>query len=250
MLSVRRTDGGAKPWRYGIGCIGRSPQNARRVPLGQLAASARGVAASLPSRWSYALSRCLLRRSRRRRCPGSDPYDQDRPLEPLSRASSKGCARSAMSKATTSSSNTGSRTRATLSLLSWPLSAAKRVELLRETVPQLSRLAVLGTPGHPSYPSQIRAIEAGAKLLGVQVEGIGVRGPNDFEAAFRTARKAHALIQLDDVLFSTHRGALAELAGANRLPVLYGFREHEAGGLMSYGASSRSHRRSCCEPIG
>jgi len=125
------------------------------------------------------------------------------------------------------------------SLMSLDL-ATKRVELLREIVPQLSRLAVLGNPSHPSYPSQMRAIEAGAKSLGVQVEGIGVHGPNDFETAFRIARKAHALIQLEDALFTTHRDSVIGLSLANRVPVIYGFREHvEAGGLISYGPSFR-----------
>ena len=118
--------------------------------------------------------------------------------------------------------------------------ATKRVELLKEIVPRLSRLAVLGNPEHPSYASQVRAIEAGARTLGVQVEVIGVRTPNEFGAAFRTARKAQVLIQLDEVLFTSHRNSLVELAVANRLPVVYGFREHvEAGGLMSYGPNFR-----------
>jgi putative ABC transport system substrate-binding protein len=118
--------------------------------------------------------------------------------------------------------------------------ATKRVELLKDIVPQLSRVAVLGNLAHPSYASQVRAIEAGARALGIHVEGIGVRGPNDFEAAFRKARGAQGLIQLDDVLFSTHRGVLVKLAVASRLPVVYGFREHvEAGGLMSYGPNFR-----------
>ena len=118
--------------------------------------------------------------------------------------------------------------------------ATKRVELLKEIAPQLSRLAVLGNLAHPSYAAQIRAIEAGARSLGVQVESIGVRGLNDFGAAFRAARKAQALIQLDDVLFTNHRRSLVELAVANGLPAVYGFREHvEAGGLMSYGPSFR-----------
>ena len=118
--------------------------------------------------------------------------------------------------------------------------ATKRVELLKEIAPQLSRLAVLGNPAHPSYATQICAVEAGARLLSVQVEAIDVRGPNDFEAAFRAARGAQALIQLDDVLFTTHRRSLVELAVANRLPAIYGFREHvDAGGLISFGTNFR-----------
>ena len=117
---------------------------------------------------------------------------------------------------------------------------AKRLELLKELLPHLSRIAVLGNPDHPSYTSQIRTIETGAKSLGVRIDVVNARRPDDFEAAFRRARTADGLLQLDDVLFSSYRGRLVELAIANRLPVVYGFREHvEAGGLVSYGANFR-----------
>jgi putative ABC transport system substrate-binding protein len=116
--------------------------------------------------------------------------------------------------------------------------AMKRVELLKEVVPHLSRLAVLGNPAHPAYASQVKTIETGARSLGVQLDIIAVRGPNDFEAAFKTARRAQALIQLDDVLLTTHRIRLVELTGHNSLPAVYGIREFvDGGGLMSYGVS-------------
>jgi ABC-type uncharacterized transport system substrate-binding protein len=122
-----------------------------------------------------------------------------------------------------------------VSLMSVDL-VTKRVQLLKELVPRFSRFAVVGHPAHPSYAAQIRAAEAGARALGVQLEIIGVGGPNDFEAAFKAARRAQALIQLDDVLLTSHRALLADLALGNRLPAIYGFRGWvEAGGLMSYG---------------
>jgi ABC-type uncharacterized transport system substrate-binding protein len=112
----------------------------------------------------------------------------------------------------------------------------KRVQLLKELVPRLSRFAVLGHPAHPSYTAQVRAAEAAAKALGVQLEIIDVRSPNDFEAAFKAARRGEALVHLDDVLFTSHRTLLVELALGNRLPAIYGFRGWvEAGGLISYG---------------
>jgi putative ABC transport system substrate-binding protein len=68
------------------------------------------------------------------------------------------------------------------------------------------------------------------------LEIIDVRGPNDFEAAFKAARRGEALVHLDDVLFASHRTLLVELALGNRLPAIYGFRGWvEAGGLMPYG---------------
>ena len=122
-----------------------------------------------------------------------------------------------------------------VSLMSVDL-VSKRVQLLKEVVPRLSRFAVLGHPAHPSYTAQIRAAEAAAKALGIQLEIINVSGPNDFEAAFKVARRGEALVHLDDVLFTSHRTLLVELALGNRLPAIYGFRGWvEAGGLMSYG---------------
>jgi putative tryptophan/tyrosine transport system substrate-binding protein len=114
----------------------------------------------------------------------------------------------------------------------------KRVQLLKEVIPQLARLAVLGNPTHPAYASQVKEIEAGVRALGGQVEAIPVREPNEFETAFKSARSAQALLQLDDVLLTTHRARLLELTVQHRLPAVYGFREFvDGGGLMSYGVN-------------
>jgi putative tryptophan/tyrosine transport system substrate-binding protein len=114
----------------------------------------------------------------------------------------------------------------------------KRVQLLKEVIPQLTRLAVLGNPAHPAYASQVKEIEGGVRALGGQVEAIPVREPNEFEAAFKSARSAQALLQLDDVLLTTHRARLLELTAQHRLPAVYGFREFvDGGGLMSYGVN-------------
>ncbi len=115
---------------------------------------------------------------------------------------------------------------------------AKRVELLKEVVPQLSRLAALGVPADPSYALQVKATETGARALGVQLDLIAVRSPNDFETAFKVARKAQALIQFEAVFLTTHRTRLLELAVRNRLPAVYGLRDWvDGGGLMAYGPS-------------
>jgi len=115
---------------------------------------------------------------------------------------------------------------------------AKREELLKEVVPRLSRLAALGTPADPSYALQVKATETGARALGVQLDLIAVRSPNDFETAFKVARKAQALIQFEAVFLTTHRTRLLELAVRNRLPAVYGLRDWvDGGGLMAYGPS-------------
>jgi putative ABC transport system substrate-binding protein len=116
--------------------------------------------------------------------------------------------------------------------------AMKRVQLLKELIPKLARLAVLGNPTHPAYASQVKTLETGVRALGGQLEVIAVRGPNEFEAAFKIGRHSQALLQLDDVLLTTHRARLLELTAQNRLPAIYGSREFvDAGGLMAYGVN-------------
>jgi putative ABC transport system substrate-binding protein len=88
-------------------------------------------------------------------------------------------------------------------------------------------------PGNAEY---LRQADVAARNLGISVEHVSARGPDDFERAFKAARGANAMIQLDDVLFTSHRKRVVELAVKHHLPAIYGFREFpEVGGLMSYG---------------
>ena len=115
--------------------------------------------------------------------------------------------------------------------------AEKRLELLRELVPKLRRVAVLWRPANPGNQIQLKGAEAAARVVGVQLQPLPISGADDFEPAFRAARGADGLLQVDDSLFVAHRARLAELAARSRLPAIYGFREFvESGGLMSYGA--------------
>jgi putative ABC transport system substrate-binding protein len=126
-----------------------------------------------------------------------------------------------------------------LTLISLQLSG-KRLELLKEVVPRLSRVAVLSNPSSPSIPPQMREIEVTAHALGVQLQHLEVRGPDDFERVFQAARKerAGALIALDDAFVFAHRARIVTLARKNQLPAIYGFREFvDAGGLVSYAAN-------------
>jgi putative ABC transport system substrate-binding protein len=124
--------------------------------------------------------------------------------------------------------------------------AGKRLELLKEVVPGLKRLAVLWRPANPSNPIQLKGAEAAARTLGVQIQSLPISSADDLEAAFKAARGADALLQLDDPLLLGQRARIAELAAKSRLPAIYGFREiAEAGGLMSYGANLQDlYRRS------
>ena len=90
--------------------------------------------------------------------------------------------------------------------------------------------------GHPAFWKET---EVAAQRLGVALEALEVRGPEDFEAAFATAkqRNAQALLALDDPLTHNYRLRVTALAASSRLPAMYGVREFpDVGGLMSYGA--------------
>ena len=115
--------------------------------------------------------------------------------------------------------------------------SGKRLELLRELVPKLRRVAVLWDGANPNHPLQLEWAEAAARTLGLQLEPMPVRGLNDFDSAFEAVRSADGLLYVDSPLFVTHRARLAGLAVTSRLPTIHGIREMvEAGGLMSYGA--------------
>ena len=119
----------------------------------------------------------------------------------------------------------------------------KRLELLREMVPGLARVGVLRNPMYPGYPGKSKfwkETEVAAQRLGVALEALDVRGPEDFEAAFATAkqRNAQALLDMEGLLTLLYRSRITALAASNRLPVMYNLRElPDAGGLMSYGVS-------------
>ena len=126
-----------------------------------------------------------------------------------------------------------------LSALSPELSG-KQLELMKEIVPKLSRVAVLGNSNEPANPKTLKEIELAAEALGVQVQPRDVLGPKDIETAFRAATKARAdaLLVLVSGVLADHRTQIANLALQSRLPVTYYQREFvEDGGLMSYSAS-------------
>jgi putative ABC transport system substrate-binding protein len=117
---------------------------------------------------------------------------------------------------------------------------AKRVQLLKEFVPGLARIAVLRNPTIAVHATFWQDTEVAARKLGVALQPLDVRGPGDFEGAFTAATKgdAQALIALDDALTVAYRPRIVALAANSRLPAMYGLREFpDDGGLMSYGPS-------------
>ena len=117
--------------------------------------------------------------------------------------------------------------------------AAKRLELLREVVPGLRRLAILANVGGPAVVLDIREVQAAARTLGLEVITLEIRRGEDIALAFEALKgRAGAIYVANDPLVDTHRIRINTLALAARLPTMYGSREHvEAGGLMSYGTN-------------
>jgi putative ABC transport system substrate-binding protein len=116
----------------------------------------------------------------------------------------------------------------------------KRLELLQEVVPRLSRVAVILNPANPVNPPQLKQIQAETPASGVTLLSFEVRGPDDIDRAFTTIRKerAGALMVFGDPMLSTHRTRITELAVKTRLPAVYADRDYvDAGGLMSYGTN-------------
>ena len=116
----------------------------------------------------------------------------------------------------------------------------KRLELIKELVPGLARLAVLRNPIVAVHAIFWQETEVAARTLGVALQPLDVRGPEDFEAAFAAATRgnAQALIAFDDPLTVAYRPRIAALAASSHLPAMYGLREFpDDGGLISYGPS-------------
>ncbi len=118
--------------------------------------------------------------------------------------------------------------------------SGKRLELLREIVPKLSRVAVLGTSTRPGNAQSLREVELAAGALGVKLQYLDVLSPEDIETAFRGASKgrAEAVLTLNSTVLISHRRQVADLAVKSRLPAIYYAPEFvEDGGLVTYGVS-------------
>jgi putative tryptophan/tyrosine transport system substrate-binding protein len=116
----------------------------------------------------------------------------------------------------------------------------KRLELLKEIVPRLSRLAVVGESTYPGNAQSLREVELAAAAFGVKLQYLDILGPNDFETAFRAAGKgrADAILVLQSAVLNSQRKEIVDLAIKSRLPAIYYAAEWmEAGGLMSYATS-------------
>ncbi len=124
----------------------------------------------------------------------------------------------------------------------------KQLELLREVIPKVRRVAVLSNPGNtPAQPLIMSSVEGAARSLGLQLQLLEARGPGEFDGVFAAMAKerAGALLVTGDPMFFLHRARLADLAVKNRLPSMSTQGQWvEARGLMAYGPSfSDMYRR-------
>ena len=121
-----------------------------------------------------------------------------------------------------------------------PEISGKQLELLKETVPKLSRVAALGTSITSGSELMLKEVEVSARALELKLQYLNVFEARHIEPAFRAAskRKSDAVIVLFSFVLNSHRATVVSLATKSRLAVMYPFSEFvEAGGLMSYGAS-------------
>ncbi len=122
-----------------------------------------------------------------------------------------------------------------------PELSGKRLEVLKEIVPRLSRVAVFGTSNRVGSAQELREIELAAGVFGIKVQYLDVLGPKDIETSFRAAVKGRAaaiLFQVAGPIANSQRSQVAELAVNNRVPVMYELQSNvEAGGLMRYGVN-------------
>ena len=118
--------------------------------------------------------------------------------------------------------------------------SAKRLQLLKEAIPRVARVAVLSNPDAPWHAKVIENLKAAAPSLSIELSFVSVQTPEQLGPAFSSISRAHAqaLYVIEDPIFYTQRITLFKLASKARLPVFHGVRQYvDAGGLMSYGAN-------------
>jgi putative ABC transport system substrate-binding protein len=127
-----------------------------------------------------------------------------------------------------------------------PELSGKRLELLKESFPRISRVAILWNPFNASASLSLKESQAASQALSLVLQILEVRNPEDFGVAFESAirGRADALFPINDGLVNAHYKEILEFAGKNRLPAIYAVPEYaDAGGLMSYAPNYSDHYR-------
>ena len=128
----------------------------------------------------------------------------------------------------------------------------KQLELLKEVVPKLARVAFLWSPTSPLAAGNLKETETAARSLRIRIQSIEVKGPEDIDAAFQAATKnrAEALVVDSGGFFAFNQKRILELAAKSRLPTMYGnIRYVEAGGLMTYTHDRNAQYRRAAEYV-
>jgi ABC-type uncharacterized transport system substrate-binding protein len=116
----------------------------------------------------------------------------------------------------------------------------KQLELLKEVLPKVSRVALLGNPANPNYAPLLRHAQDAARALGVRLQPLEARNSSEIDSALAaiTRERTGALIVLADTVLLEHRTRIADYGIRRRLPTVFGFSEFaEVGGLLAYGPS-------------
>jgi len=134
-----------------------------------------------------------------------------------------------------------------LAIMSLELTS-KRLQLLKEAVPRLSRVAVLWNRANPGNVLQLKEVGTASQILGLRWHDAGVRGPGELPAVFEAiiSAKANGILAIEDSMLGSYRSRIVDSVARARLPAIYAFRQFvDAGGLMSYGPNfPDSFRRS------
>jgi putative ABC transport system substrate-binding protein len=115
---------------------------------------------------------------------------------------------------------------------------AKQLEMLKEVVPKLSRVALLSNPANPGNAPQVKYGQDAGRALGLQIQALKASNPGDIDRAFSvmSEERAGGLVVLVDAALLDHRARIVDLAARSHLPAMYGLSDYtEAGGLMAYG---------------
>src|SRR5262249_33987999 len=116
--------------------------------------------------------------------------------------------------------------------------SGKQLELLKETRPKLTHVAVLANPANPPTAGFLREVERAASSLGLQLRVLEARDANELDGAFTSIKKERlgGLLVITDPMMAVNRSRIVSFATSNRLPAMYPYSEFvDSGGLMSYG---------------
>jgi len=115
----------------------------------------------------------------------------------------------------------------------------KRLEIFRQAVPTITRVAALGNSTNPGYERNFKEVELGARAMGIAIQPVWIRSAAELDKALAKSKSdADALFVMPDALFNSHMSWIVELTAKNRLPAIYPRSDYvEAGGLMSYGVN-------------